>query len=109
MFDGLCEKYYLGNKYEGKARAKRAYTLVKWGYSLVYYLISSIAAIYILKDTSYFPTWLGGNGSCSNQYVNAPLLSEANYTMKIFYLLQFGKHASRLFSHMFIRQEGNYY
>lgn len=29
--------------------------------------------------------------------------------MKIFYLLQFGKHFSRLFSHMFIRQEGNYY
>lgn len=109
MFDGLCEKYYLSSKYEGKARAKRAYTLVKWGYSLVYYLISSIAAIYILKDTSYFPTWLGGNGSCSNQYVNAPFLSEANYAMKIFYLLQFGKHSSRLFSHMFIRQEGNYY
>lgn len=29
--------------------------------------------------------------------------------MKIFYMLQLGKHSSRLFSHMFIRQEGNYY
>lgn len=29
--------------------------------------------------------------------------------MKIFYLIQFGKHFSRLISHMFIRQEGNYY
>lgn len=29
--------------------------------------------------------------------------------MKIFYLFQFGKHFSRLFSHMFIRREGNYY
>lgn len=29
--------------------------------------------------------------------------------MKIFYLFQLGKHFSRLFSHMFIKQEGNYY
>lgn len=29
--------------------------------------------------------------------------------MKIFYLFQLGKHFSRMFSHMFIRQEGNYY
>lgn len=110
IFDDLCEKYYLTEeKYEGKARAKRSYTLVKWAYSVVYYLIFSIAAVYLLKDTNYFPTWLGGSGSCSNQYFGAPHLPEATYQMKIFYLLQFGKHASRLFSHMFIRQEGNYY
>lgn len=39
----------------------------------------------------------------------APALPEATQAMRIFYLLQFGKHFSRLFSHMFIKQEGNYY
>jgi hypothetical protein len=29
--------------------------------------------------------------------------------MKIFYILQFGKHISRFFSHVFIRPEGNFY
>ena len=29
--------------------------------------------------------------------------------MKIFYIVQFGKHLSRTFTHMFIRSEGNYY
>lgn len=29
--------------------------------------------------------------------------------MKLFYLFQLGKHLARLFSHMFIRPEGNYY
>ena len=29
--------------------------------------------------------------------------------MKIYYIIQFGKHLSRFFSHVFIRPEGNYY
>jgi hypothetical protein len=29
--------------------------------------------------------------------------------MKVFYILQFGKHASRFFSHVFIRSEGNFF
>lgn len=75
----------------------------------MYYLISSISAFYLIKDTSFFPTWLGGNGACMNLVMNAPALTEATQSMKIFYLFQLGKHFSRMFSHMFIRQEGNYY
>lgn len=71
--------------------------------------MSSIAAFYLIKDTSFFPTWLGGNGSCLNLLKGAPGLPEATEAMKIFYLFQFGKHFSRLFAHMFIRREGNYY
>ena len=88
----------------GKYRSKRSYTLVKWAYSVGYYLISSVTAYYLLKDTEYFPTWLGGSGSCMNQFLDAPNLPSATYPMKLFYLFQLGKHASRLFSHMFIRQ-----
>jgi hypothetical protein len=66
--------------------------------------MSSVIAVYLLKDTNYFPTWLGGSGSCSNQFHLAPSLPTATYAMKLFYLFQLGKHASRLFSHMFIRQ-----
>jgi len=29
--------------------------------------------------------------------------------MKLLYVVQFGKHLSRAFSHIFIRPEGNYY
>ena len=29
--------------------------------------------------------------------------------MKVFYILQFGKHFSRFFSHVFIRSEGNFF
>ncbi len=44
-----------------------------------------------------------------NLVLNAPTLTESTQSMKIFYLFQLGKHFSRLFSHMFIKQEGNYY
>lgn len=110
LLDEPCERLYLTTeKYEGKARQRRSYTLVKWAYSIVYYAISSTTAIYLIKDTDYFPWWLGGHGTCYNQFLGAPGLSQATYGMKVFYLFQLGKHASRLFSHMFIRQEGNYY
>lgn len=78
-------------------------------YSLIYYLASSIAGYLIIKDTSYFPVWLGGNGSCMNLIYTSPYFNEATTSMKVFYILQFGKHLSRMLSHMFIRQEGNYY
>lgn len=42
---------------------KRSYTLVKWGYSIIYYIISSIWSYKILCGTRFMPTWLGGNGS----------------------------------------------
>lgn len=82
---------------------------MKWSYSILYYFLSSTAGLYIIKDTSYYPSWLGGSGACLNQFQNAPYLPESTNAMKLFYLFQFGKHFSRLFSHMFIKQEGNYY
>ena len=97
------------NKYKGTAKEERAYTLVKWVYSIFYYLISSIAGYMLIKDTSFFPTWLGGHGACMNIIFGAPAILEATNGMKIYYLFQFGKHFARLFIHMFIHQEGNYY
>ena len=77
---------------------------MKWSYSVIYYAITSVVSLYLIKDTSFFPTWLGGSGSCKNLIAGAPALSEATFAMKLFYLFQFGKHFSRLLSHMFIRQ-----
>lgn len=91
------------------ARKKRCYTLVKWGYSIIYYALSSLACFIILRKTSYFPTWLGGNGSPMNIYNDFPENSEFSFEIEVFYILQFGKHFSRTFGHFFIRAEGNYY
>jgi hypothetical protein len=105
FFDNLIEKYYLTEKkYKNEDRLKRAYTLVKWSYSLVYYFSTSIAAYILIKDTAFFPWWLGGEGSCSNIALSSPALPEASVGMKVFYLLQFGKHFSRFYTHMLIRQ-----
>jgi hypothetical protein len=78
MFDGLCEKYFINHtKYtDPEARKKRCYTLVKWGYSIIYYSLSSIACFLLLMKTSYFPTWLGGTGTPENIYNDFPDNSE---------------------------------
>lgn len=78
LLDPLCIKYYLNEtKYEGKSREKRAFTLVKWAYSIFYYFFSAIIAFLLIKDTSFFPTWLGGSGACTNLVIGAPGLPEA--------------------------------
>jgi hypothetical protein len=68
IFDPLCEKYYISHvKYPvEEARKKRCYTIVKWGFSIFYYAITSIFAYLILLPTSYMPTWLGGDGDCTD-------------------------------------------
>ncbi len=36
-------------------------------------------------------------------------LDEGTVLMKIFYIIQFGKHLGRFFHHSFVRSEGNFY
>ena len=108
----FLDNYLTDEKYEGPARPKRVHTLVKWSYSMVYYIFSSVTAIMLIKDTSFFPTWLGGSGSSlENYYIHwkEEGFVEATFAMKVFYTIQFGKHCARCFIHMFIISDGNYY
>lgn len=109
--DDKCDTYYLSyERYKTEEqRKKRCYNLVKWAHSIVYYTLSAIAAYFILKQTSFLPTWLGGSGYCTDvsRYINS--FDEANNYMKAFYIVQFGKHLGRFFQHMFIRAEGAFY
>jgi hypothetical protein len=82
---------------------------VKWGFSIFYYGFASLACYLLIRNTSYFPTWLGGTGSPMNIYNDFPENLEFTASIEIYYLAQFGKHFSRLFVHFFIRPEGNYY
>jgi hypothetical protein len=74
FFDDLCDKYFINHNSftDPVARKNRCYTITKWGYSIIYYSLSSVAAIALLKNTSYFPTWLGGKGSPRNIYNDFP-------------------------------------
>jgi len=78
FFDDICEKRYIDHKVytDPEARKKRCYTLVKWGYSTIYYVLMSVASFLVLKNTSYFPTWLGGSGSPLNVHNDFPINSE---------------------------------
>ena len=40
---------------------------------------------------------------------SAPRIEDASLEMKVYYILQFGKHFSRFFGHVFIRSEGNFF
>lgn len=91
-----------------ETRMKKSYCIVKWAYSAVYYMGTSVAAYILLKDTSFFPSFLGGHGSVYSlpQY---RYLEEATVGMEWYYFIQMGKHIGRLFGHVFIKAEGSFY
>lgn len=63
MDSWISENFLSPKRYqEPEARAKRCYTIAKWGYTAAYYFISSIVGYNLIKDTSYFPVFLGGHG-----------------------------------------------
>jgi hypothetical protein len=109
--DEKCAQHYINKeKYPTEeARKKKAYTVVRWGFSLLYYGASSTAAFLIIQPTSFMPNWLGGDGYCTDVTRYFETFDEANNTMKVFYIVQFGKHLGRFFQHVFIRSEGNFY
>jgi hypothetical protein len=111
FFDPLCDKYYISHvKYPTEEqRKKRCYTIVKWGFSIIYYALTSVFGYFILLPTSFMPTFLGGNGDCTDCMRYIKSFDEATLAMEIYYGIQFGKHFGRFFQHVFIRPEGNFY
>lgn len=87
----------------------RGYTIVKWIWSTIYYSVSASTAYLILQPSSFMPTWMGGNGTCLNLFQYIHSFNEASTAMRVYYLVQFGKHLSRFFTHALIRSEGNFY
>ena len=109
--DDLCAKHFITDlRYnDPDSKKKRCYTIVKWGYSIIYYIAVSIWAYTILKDSVFLPGWLGGSGDPYSTGRDAPRVSGATFEMKAFYIVQFGKHLSRFFMHTFVHSEGNYF
>ena len=68
LLDQKCAIYYVNDvKYQTEEqRLKKAYTIIKWAFSLFYYGISSIAAFLIILPTTFMPTWMGGDGYCTD-------------------------------------------
>ena len=109
--DDLCAKYYITNLryHDEESKKKRCYTMVKWAYSIVYYMMAAGWACKILRESSFLPRWLGGNGDLVSAFTDTPRVIGATFEMKAFYIVQFGKHLSRFFMHTFVHSEGNYF
>lgn len=83
--------------------------MVKWLYSIFFYSGCSIANIILLSKTGYFPTWYGGQNGYDSPQLYCFKFDQAYFAITILYMVEFGKHISRLIIHSFIRKQGNYY
>lgn len=89
-------------------RAKKSYTVVKLIYGILFYTFSSVFSYILLKDSYYLPPLLGGHGSFYTLALYR-YLEHTNNAMRMFYLIEMGKHLARFFMHIFIRPEGSYF
>ena len=103
-FDGWAEKYYLRkDRYtDPVSRQKKSRVVVRWGFNIFYYSLTSISGYLLIKNTSFLPPILGGNGSVYSLSEHR-YLDEATLGMEIYYCIQFGKHVGRFFCHVFIQ------
>ena len=106
FFDPIFVKHYVNDvKYPKlEDQLKKSYTCVKWAFSIFYYIFFSAWCYNILRKTSFLPSYLGGNGD-PFKVLNDPRSFdiEFSFEMKLYYLIQFGKHSARLFIYVFIR------
>ena len=47
--------------------------IVKWGWNVAFYLLSVGFGYWVIKNTSIWPIWLGGDGECTEvgRYVDS--------------------------------------
>jgi hypothetical protein len=62
------------------SRQKKSRVIVRWGFNIFYYSLTSIIGYILIKNTSFLPPMLGGNGSIYS-LVDHRYLDEATYGM----------------------------
>jgi hypothetical protein len=110
-FDRECEmKFICWKMYPiTQKRQFRSFMIVKWGWNVLYYIVSVIWGYMVLKDTSIMPSILGGNGQCTDISHNINSFTESTPAMQILYIIHFGRHFGKLIQHCFIKSEGLFY
>lgn len=86
--DAWVEKNYLRrDKYfDAASRQKKSRVIVRWGFNIFYYSLTSAFAYSLLKNTSFLPPILGGHGDVYS-LVDHRYLDEATFGMEVFYYI----------------------
>jgi TLC domain len=80
-------------------RSERAKKATKWVFCITYYSCSTVACYFLFKDMIFFPSMLGGSGSCAGLFKYMPESPFIPNGQK-FYMIQYACHLHALFDHI---------
>ena len=80
-------------KYEDEEREKKIRNLLKLSYDSLFYLSNTLVTLYLFREESWFPSWVGGEGSCDLIYEDFPNWPPNKRSqIEIYFLFHLGVH-----------------
>ena len=87
-------------------RAYRLNSLKKLTFDTIYYTCMTVITFRVFSKEHWFPTFIGGEGSCNQiyrHYPNWPNENDNKSNMEIYYMIQFGVHLYEIYEVLFIK------
>ena len=81
----------LNNKYQGQERIDRAHKQAKHVFKLLFFIFNISLGYYVMKNQSYFPTSLLGQGDAKNTFKDFPFMKNLEL-IKYYYLTAAAYH-----------------
>ena len=96
----------LHSKYEGETRIHKHKLILKLAYDVLFYLFITVLSYLLFVNEYWFPSMVGGCGSCSNLYKDYPNWPEGSADkLEMYFLIQLGIHVFSVFEMIVIKRK----
>ena len=93
-------------KYTGEERVRKLRSMLKLSNDSIFYSVVTILAYVFFRNEYWFPSMVGGCGSCEKIYKDYPNWPDnTRYKLEIYFMLQLGVHFFSLFEMVVIKRK----
>jgi hypothetical protein len=93
-------------KYIGEERVRKLRVCLKLSNDTIFYTFVTVLAYVLFRNEYWFPTMVGGCGSCDKVYKDFPNWpSTSRYELEMYFMIQLGIHTFSLFEMIVIKRK----
>jgi hypothetical protein len=94
------------SKYEGEERAHKHRSILKLSFDTIFYSLVTIMAYTMFRNDYWFPSMVGGCGSCSQIYKDYPNWpADSRFKLEVYFMIQLGIHFFSFFEMMIMKRK----
>lgn len=95
----------VNSKYEGEERIHKHRFILKLSFDTIFYTGCTIMAYVLFRNSYWFPSLVGGCGSCSQIYRDFPNWPAASKTsLEMYFMVQLGIHFFSFFEMIIMKR-----